>query len=114
MTRDDYLKKLSSIDKAIVCGLTLTYDMGFEFTVLTSEGSYTDLGNFACWPCSEHKVTDALRDIQKRLQVGDNISDEDLLENEFFEDVCTYYNPIEGTWLVEGDKLKKNTKCSKG
>ena len=106
MTRDDYLKKLSSIENAIVCGLTLTYDMGFEFTVLTSEGAYTDLGNFACWPCSEHKVTDELRDIQKRLLAGNNISNEELLKNEFFEDVCTYYNPIEGTWLVEGDKLK--------
>lgn len=42
MTREDYLKRLHNIDSAIICGLTLTYDMGLEFTVL-SGGTIRDL-----------------------------------------------------------------------
>lgn len=111
MTRVDYQNRLSNIDSAIVCGLTITYDTGFEFTVLTSEGAYTDLGNYACWPCSEYKVSDELRELQKKLLNGAIVSDEELLENDFFKDACTFYNPIEGTWLVEGEKLKNILKA---
>ncbi len=111
MTREDYQNRLSEIGSAIVCDLTLTYDMGFEFTVLTGTGAYTDSGNLACWPCSGHKVTDELRNLQERLRNGFHISDQELLENDFFKDACTFCNPMEGSRLIDGEKLGK-TLCA--
>lgn len=106
MTRKEYLNKLSLINSAIVCGLSYNLDTGFEFTVLTSEGALTSSCDFAFWPCSEHKITPEIHELQKKIQKGDGISDEELIKIDFIKDICTYCNPIDGIGQINGDKLK--------
>lgn len=44
MTREEKIEKLNTIS-VIVTDLTVTFDMGLEFTTMTSKGVTTQMGN---------------------------------------------------------------------
>ncbi len=75
MKRKEQLEKLHLINLC-VANLTVTCDMGLEFTTMTSQGVSTQMGNIGQWPCFKVHIDDGVSDIIKRLGNGDNVGNE--------------------------------------
>ena len=56
MTREEKIEKLNTVS-VIVTDLTVTFDMGLEFTTMTAKGVTTQMGNIGQWPCFTEKCS---------------------------------------------------------
>lgn len=103
MTRVEQIAKLRLIDICIA-NITYTYDIGLMFDVLSSEGVASEQGyNFGQWPCFKLNVSEETKVLISRLKKGEEISDEELLSNKIFHEICTYHGYQKA--FVVGDKV---------
>ena len=75
MTREEKIEKLNTIS-VIVTDLTVTFDMGLEFTTMTSKGVTTQMGNIGQWPCFVFNMTKQIRNLLDKLHTGEEVSNE--------------------------------------
>lgn len=103
MTRIERIAKLRTID-ICVANITYTYDIGLMFDVLSSEGVASEQGcNFSQWPCFKLNISEETKVLISRLKKGEEISDDELLSNKIFREICTFHGYHE-TFVV-GDKI---------
>lgn len=80
MTREEMLTKLKNI-KPTACSLVMTYDMGMQFEIMTSEGARTEIGNYSDWPYWKFKrLSSEELDILKTKIENKTLSVEDFSE----------------------------------
>ncbi len=91
MTRKEKIEKLRQI-KLIITNLTATYDMGLEYTIITSKGGDVNLGNIVNWPITEVLVTDEVRSFHKRILEGEKIFLSDIKNVVFFNSILSYHS----------------------
>ena len=103
MERQEQLERLHAI-KLCVANLTVTYDMGLEFTTMTSKGISTQMGNIGQWPCFEVHVDDKLSSIINTLRNGDDVENEEFLSTSFGKAMTTYSNYIENEYSFDDEK----------
>lgn len=103
MERKEKLEKLHAI-KLCVANLTVTYDMGLEFTTMTSQGVSTQMGNIGQWPCFKVHIDEELDGIMKRLKNGDEVENEEFLSTSFGKAMTTYSNYIENEYSFDDEK----------
>lgn len=100
------LQKLSEI-KGLTTNIAITYDMGLQFDVFTSEGVSTNIGNVGNWPCYKMPITPELRELKKAIDEGKEITSEEILAISVCKDLLTYTEAYSGaSWVISGDKLK--------
>ena len=103
MTRSEIILALSKIN-LFVANITYTYDIGLMFDVLSSDGVASEQGyNFSQWPCLKLNISEKTKVLISRLNKGEEISDEDLLGNEIFREICTFHGYHES--FIVGDKV---------
>ncbi len=95
MTREEKIEKLKTIS-VVVTDLTVTFDMGLEFTTMTSKGVPTQMGNIGQWPCFVFNMTEQTRNLLDKIQAGEVNSDELLLSTQLGETLTTYHNFYNG------------------
>lgn len=106
MERKKLLEKLHAI-KLCVANLTVTYDMGLEFTTMTSQGVSIQMGNIGQWPCFKVHVDDELDGIIKRLGDGNNVENKEILSTSFGKTMTTYSNYIENEYSFDDSKANE-------
>ena len=106
MKRKEQLEKLHLINLC-VANLTVTCDMGLEFTTMTSQGVSTQMGNIGQWPCFKVHIDDGVSDIIKRLGNGDNVGNEEILSTSFGKAMTTYSNYIENEYSFDESKANE-------
>lgn len=105
MKRKEMLQKLGNI-KALTTNITVTYDMGIQFNVMTSKGVCTNFGNVGNWPCYKVPITPELKLLKDCLEKGEDVSAEDILKVDVCKSLLSYTDMFQGqSWIVEGDKL---------
>lgn len=92
MTISEKINRLKHI-RLIITGLTMTYDMGIEFTILTHRGADVNFGNYGDWPAWMLEVTDYLRELHERISENSEISIKDLEKVELFNHILSSYDP---------------------
>ena len=95
MTRKEKIEKLNGIS-VIVVDLTVTFDMGLEFTTMTAKGVTTQMGNIGQWPCFVFHVTDQIRNLLDKLQANEDASDELILSTPLGKTLTTYHDFYNG------------------
>lgn len=107
MKRQEMLKRLNEIN-VLTMNMVVTYDMGYQFDVLTSKGVSTDFGNVGNWPCYKLPFTEELIKLKERLENKEMVSNEEIIDVDICKTLLTYFYPGTGqSWIVEGDKLEK-------
>lgn len=89
MTREEKIDKLKTI-KLCITNLTATYDMGLEFTILTSIGGEVNIGNIGNWPIGIINVTPELISLKRKISQGEKISIKDLENVDQLSYLITY------------------------
>lgn len=92
MTISEKINRLKQI-RLIITNLTMTYDMGMEFTILTPRGADVNIGNYGDWPAWMLEVTDYLRELHKRISNNSEITIKDLEKVEIFNHILSSYDP---------------------
>lgn len=106
MNREGMISKLKSI-KFLITNLTLTYDMGMEFTVLTSEGGTVNIGNFSDWPVSKYRISDKIRNLLTRIMNGEKVGIKDICNANLCMDlISSIRNDDELDPYEKGAKIK--------
>lgn len=106
MTRDEMISKLHTIS-ACVANITYTYDIGLVFDLLCSRGVCSETGcNIGQWPCFKLIISEETKQIVSRVKKGENVTDEELLENKVIKELCTFHS-YSDSWLVEGESLAR-------
>lgn len=83
MTIEEKIVRLKNIH-LIITNLTMTYDMGLEFTILTGKGADVNFSNYGNWPVWKIEITDYLRELRKRIPCNSEISIKELERVELF------------------------------
>ena len=96
MTKAEKLAKLSSIT---VCAAptVITYDMGFEYEVLTGAGKTTGFGDMGQWPCFKFSCDSDTLAIIHRIKAGEDATDEEIWNLQITKILSMYHNPIYGS-----------------
>ncbi len=96
MTREEKLAKLNSI-RVVVTDIIATFDMGLEFTTMTSKGVTTQLGEVFEWPCFVFNNEDEqMRQVVDALRTGEEITDDEILNSLLGETLTTFYDLFNG------------------
>lgn len=96
MTREEKLAKLNSI-RVVVTDIIATFDMGLEFTTMTSKGVTTQLGEVFEWPCFVFNNEDEqMRQVVAALRTGEEITDDEILNSLLGETLTTFYDLFNG------------------
>lgn len=90
MTREEKIAKLKTIE-LMVADLTMTYDMGMQFSILTRNGATTTMGDYEDWPISGFRVTDNLRKLHDDLLDKVGLSNEQILEEPLCRELYTLH-----------------------
>ena len=77
-TRQEKINKLKSL-KLCITGLTATYDMGLEFSILTNEGAGQCLGEVGSWPINCISIDDNLKSLQDSILKNEDYPHSELL-----------------------------------
>lgn len=104
MTTKEKIEKLQTI-KLCVVNLTLTYDMGLQFDVMTKYGVTTNIGNVVQWPCFKIKVDKKTRALLVDLQSGKEVSDEQMMTVDFCQNFTSYTDYIHDEERFDNDKV---------
>lgn len=91
MTIAEKINRLKNI-RLIVTNLTMTYDMGLEFTILTTKGAVVNLGNYGYWPAWKLEVSDYLRELHGRISDNQEITIKELEKVELFNHILSSYD----------------------
>ena len=104
-TRQEKINKLKSL-KLCITGLTATYDMGLEFSILTNEGAGQCLGEVGSWPINCISIDDNLKSLQDSILKNEDYPHSELLCHEWVKNLFTYSStPWSEEFLVEDDEL---------
>lgn len=95
MTRKEKIEKLKTVS-VVVTDLTVTFDMGLEFTTMTSKGVTTQMGNIGQWPCFVFNMTEQTRCLLEKLQAGEVVPDGVVLSTQLGETLTTYHDFYNG------------------
>lgn len=105
MTREEKIAKLKTI-RVVVTDIVATYDMGLEFTTMTSQGVTTQMGNVGQWPCyvinNEH---DQMRQLMEDVRNGKETSDDEILQSLLGQILTTYNDLYNGSVRITDNEL---------
>lgn len=106
MNRDEIILKLKSI-RFLITNLTLTYDMGMQFTILTSNGASENIGNYSDWPVSKYKVSDKIRHLLSKIGKGEKVGIKDICSAGLCLDLISEIrNDVDLQPYEKGSKIK--------
>lgn len=88
MNRDEIILKLKSL-RFLITNLTLTYDMGMQFTILTSDGASENIGNYSDWPVSKYQISDKIRHLISKIGKGEKVGIKDICSSGLCLDLVT-------------------------
>ena len=95
MTREEKIEKLNTVS-VLVTDLTVTFDMGLEFTTMTSKGVTTQMGNIGQWPCFVFNMTKQIRNLLDKLHTGEEVSNELFLSTPLGATLTTHHDFYNG------------------
>lgn len=104
--KEEYLKKLKAI-KLCVANMIVTYDMGLQFDVITSEGATTNIGNVGSWPCMEFQLTEGFKEIHAKICAGEKIENTEIENDSICREICTYHDMYNGDRCLEGSQFEE-------
>jgi len=106
MDRTEKIAKLNEIT-CITTNLVITYDMGIQFDVMTSNGTCTNIGNIGNWPCFKCPVSPEIVKLKDRIENEESITIHDILDVKICSELLTYTDMYQnGSWIVEGKVLE--------
>lgn len=83
MTKQEKINQLKKVN-VIVCGITYwSSEYTFEYSIITPDGAGTSMYDFSEWPCKKYPLDDEIRKVCNRIQHGEEVSDDELLETRF-------------------------------
>ena len=108
MTREEKLAKLNSI-RVVVTDIIATFDMGLEFTTMSSKGVTTQLGEVFEWPCFVFNNEDEqMRQVVDALRTGEEITDDEILNSLLGETLTTFYDLFNGdVRITDEDRISE-------
>lgn len=83
------LRELSRINLCVP-ELIVTYDMGIQFCVITSEGVSDSIGNIGSWPNIKYKVNPEMLSLHEALSRGDEVTDDKMMKVPDIKSICSY------------------------
>lgn len=95
MTREEKNENLNTFS-VIVTDLAVTFDMGLEFTTMTSKGVTTQMGNIGQWPCFVFNMTKQIRNLLDKLHTGEEVSNELFLSTPLGATLTTHHDFYNG------------------
>lgn len=106
MNRNEIILKLKSL-RFLITDLTLTYDMGMQFTILTSDGASENIGNYSDWPVSKYKVSDKIRHLLSKIGKREKVGIKDICDAGICLDLISEIrNDIDLEPYKKGSKIK--------
>lgn len=94
MTREEKMEKLKNCGD-LAFPTVITSDMGLQYTVVTSSGYYTGLGQFSEWPVYKVYVNDSVRKFTEKIKSVCKISkDRDSELNEIYTSILLDFGYI--------------------
>lgn len=106
MIREEKIEKLITVS-VIVTDMTVTFDMGLEFTTMTAKGVTTQMGNIGQWPCFVFNMTDQTRNLLDKLQTSEEVSDELVLSTSLGATLTTYHDFYNGDSHFDENKASQ-------
>lgn len=106
MTREEKIEKLNTVS-VIVTDLTVTFDMGLEFTIMTAKGVTTQMGNIGQWPCFVFNMINQTRSLLDKLQTSVEVSDELVLSTSLGATLTTYHDFYNGDSHFDENKASQ-------
>ncbi len=105
MTREEKIAKLNTI-RVVVTDIIATYDMGLEFTTMTTKGVTTQMGNIGQWPCFVFNLkNERLWQVVNALRTGKNVCNDEILNSLLGITLSTYRESYLEEYRITDERL---------